>query len=54
MGEGLEDGETPVLLRGGFLEEGVSAGSGPREEAIGQGWVAGNLSWALGIFRVLT
>lgn len=35
VGEGLEDGEAPVLLRGGFLEDGVRAGSSPGKEAIG-------------------
>lgn len=45
VGEGLKDGEALVLLRDGFLEEGVKAGSGPREEAVGQGWLAGNCLW---------
>lgn len=54
MGEGLEGGEAPVLLRDGSLEEAVRAGSGPGEEAIGKGWMAGNYSWTLEIFGVLT
>lgn len=42
MGGGLEDGEAPVPLRNGFLEEGVRAGSGSREETAGQGWMDRN------------